>query len=267
MDAARVTLACVTRGSRALEVGAHAEVPLAAGALVPSPVEENLLRPDDVRAALEAARTAAGRNGSRVSLVLADGLARPLLVEAPRGVEPREFARFRLGPGLPYPPAEAIVDGLAVGGGRFLAAAIRQKVVRSYELVAESVGLTVERVAVAGLGAVAGFLSAAERGNLAVAVLGDAAVSVGVFRSGALAAYRSRLRLHDAGETARLRDEILRTARLAGAEELARVSVVGPGARALGSALTRLGLVSEPGWGPGADPEAAESVWPGAASA
>lgn len=266
LDAERVAAARVTRGPRALRLTAQAEAPLTSGALVPSPVEENLVRSDEVRAALESALGRLARNGRRTILVLPDGVARPLLVEPPQGVDPRDFARFRLVPGLPFAAAEAIVDGLPAGQDRFLAAAARRRVVRSYELLAEACGLVVERVEFAGLGAVAGFRSPG-RGSRAAAVVGDAAVSFAVFRDEALVAFRTRLRDAGAGEPGRIRDDLLRTAQLGGVDRLDRVFTVGPGSSDLAAGLARLGLPAEAGWGADAGPETAESLWPGAAVA
>jgi hypothetical protein len=267
LDAGRVAVARVAVGPRTLRLTSYHESPLSLGALQPSPVEENLVRADEVRSALAAALEAVGRNGRRSTLLLPDGVARPMLVEPPRGVEPREFARFRLATGLPFAPAEAIVDGLPVGEGRFLAAAARRRIVRSYEQLVEVCGLAVERVAFAGLGAVAGFLSPPGRGSRAAAIIGDAAVSFAVFKDGALAAFRTRLRDAGPGEAARLRDDLLRTARLGAVEDLDRVFTVGPGSRVLADSLQGLGLPAEAGWGDGAGAETAESLWPGAAVA
>jgi hypothetical protein len=267
LDAGRVAAARVARGPRAVRLTAYGEAPLSAGALLPSPVEENLVRSDEVRSALERALTRLARNGRRATLVLPDAVARPLLVEPPAGVDPRDFARFRLAPGLPFAPAEAIVDGLRVGEGRFLAAAARRRIVRSYELLAEACGLVVDRVGFAGLSAVAGFLSPPGRGTRAAAVVGDAAVSFAVFRDDALVAFRTRLRDAGPGEAARIRDDLLRTALLGGIDHLDHVFVVGPGSPALAVSLSGLGLSADAGWGAEAGPETAESLWPGAAIA
>src|SRR5438045_2792699 len=84
------------------------------------------------------ARARAGAAGlevgrGKVVLVLPDGVARTALVEVSGGVAARELARYRVTPGLPYPPEEALVDVLPLDDGRVVAAAVRRSLVEGYE--------------------------------------------------------------------------------------------------------------------------------------
>ena len=121
------------------------------------------MRAPEVQQALaEVARGVEGGQGP-VAFILPDGVARTMLLEAPAGVAPREFARYRITPGLPYAPEEALVDVLPVEGGRVLAAAVRRSVVEGYEAAAAAAGLDIERLDLSPLAA----LSALARGRAA----------------------------------------------------------------------------------------------------
>jgi hypothetical protein len=213
---------------------------------------------------LETVHREIGGNGRRACLVLPDGVARIALVEAPGGVAPLEYARFRLGQSLPFPPSEALVDGLRSGRERVLAAAVRRRVVRGYEEAAAAAGFTQQRVELAPLAAIAALLPRTPSGRSVVAVLGDAAFCLAAFAAGALVAFRNRRRDADDEEPARLALEIDRTAALAFEGEPERILVVGVGARRLVSGLRALGRPAEPGWD-GSNGEACESAWLGAA--
>src|SRR5688572_9800210 len=87
-----------------MRVRAFARAPLAAGALVPSALEANVVRAEEVRDAVTrvAAELSVGR--APVVVLAPQGVARLLLLDVPADVEPLEFARFRFAD-LPYPPA------------------------------------------------------------------------------------------------------------------------------------------------------------------
>src|SRR5262245_30583426 len=155
-DAASLTGAAFARGFGSPRLQSLARVPLPAGAIVPSAVNANLVRPGAVADALKQLADELGRTGRSV-LVLPDGVARLLLLEA-AGEDLREYARFRLAGSLPFPAAEAIVDVLPVGAGRVLAAAVRRAVVEEYEAAAAEAGFPRERVDLSPLVALAGAL-------------------------------------------------------------------------------------------------------------
>jgi hypothetical protein len=203
-----------------------------------------------------------------VSLILPGGVARTVLLEVAAGVTAREFARFRITPGLPYPPDEALVDVLPLDGGRILAAAVRRSVVEGYEAVAGAAGLDVERLDLAPLAALSAL--AREPRGTAVSVdviLGDHALSLAAWQGGALHFFRTRLRESGPREAQWLGREVDRTAVLAGNGSAPRIRAVGPGAVELLRAWSDEGRAGEPGWrAEGALPvAAAELAWLGAA--
>lgn len=262
-DAGAVSAAVASWGLSGLRVSLQGSAPLVAGALQPGPLEPNLVRPEEVRAALNAVAQRIGPG--RVTLVLPDGLERLALIAVPRGVEPREYARFRLGQGLPYSPADAIVDVLPVGGGRFAAAAVKRAVVEEYEAAASACGLAQQRIDLSPFAALTGLRRArSQSGKMVAVVLGDTAVTLAAFDGPDACALRNRRRSPGSGEAAWLCDEAVGTAAVAG-QEGARFRVLGPGAAGLIRALTAQGFDAAPGWqAEGAD--AAELAFLGAAA-
>lgn len=247
-DAEAVRVAQLASRLGRLRVVSFARAALAPGALVPGPFEPNLARRGEVLAALGRIQRDLGR-GRRARLILPDGVGRVALVAGESSLEPRELARFRLGPGLPYPVEEAVVDGLPVGGGRLLAGAARRKVVAEYESVAAEAGFEPERVELAPLTAVSGLLRgrpANERG-LDVA-LGDVAFGLAVREGGTLEAYRSRRLGTGPGTWPRLVRELDREARLAGSSASPVIRVVGPGSEQAAAALGAAGYRARTGW-------------------
>jgi hypothetical protein len=268
-DATGVCGAVVSRGLRGARLKSFRRVPLAPGALTPRPLETNVGRPDEVGLALREVLEGLDAGRGRVSLVLPDGVARIGLVDVPAGVAAEEYARFRWTQGLPYAPAEAIVDVLPLGGGRVVAAAVRRGVALEYEGAAARAGLSPGRVDLAPLAALAALVREPSGAAGVDVILGDAAYCLAASHGGALRVLRNRRRDPDAGEAERLRGEVDRTAALAGnGTGPWPVRVVGAGARALIGELQRSGRAAGPGWpmeGAGLPVEAAEQAWLGAA--
>jgi hypothetical protein len=267
LDASGAAGAVVAGGLGAPRLQAFAQVPLTPGAVEPSPLEPNLRRPDEVKDALSTlARALGGRRGA-VTLVLPNGVARVLLMDAPADVPARQFARYRLTPGLPYPAEEAIVDVLALPRGRILAAAVRRGVVEGYEAAAQAAGLEHERLDLAPLAALAALLREPPGEGPAVHVLlGDAAASLAAVQDGVLQAFRTRLRDTSTGEAGRLEEDADRTSALAGPGPAPRLRAVGAGAAVLARAWSEAGRAAEAGWRvQGIPGEAAEMGWLGGA--
>lgn len=268
-DAASLSGGSLTRsfGRRHLASAARLELP--PGSLVPSALDENLADPEAVRAALGRLLDRIGGSRSGATLVLPDAVGRGLIFEAAGGIAPVDQARFRLAPGLPYPAQEALVDVRALGERRFLGIAIRRRVVQGYEALAESAGLSVERVDIASMAALEGLMRLPSPADSTVdVILGDTAISLAAHLGGSLRVFRSRLRASGAGEADRLASEVLRTATLAGDGAAPRVRIVGPGAAELARALSARGTRAEPGWradGAGLPVDAAEIPWLGVA--
>jgi Tfp pilus assembly PilM family ATPase len=270
IDATGVAGAAVSGGPGAPRIRSYVRATLPAGALVPGPVEPNVVHSAEVQRAL--GEVVAGLEGGRgpVSLILPGGVARTALLEVAAGVTAREFARYRITPGLPYPPDEALVDVLPVDGGRVLAAAVRRSVVEGYEAVAAAAGLDVERLDLAPLAALSAL--AREPRGTAVSVdviLGDQALSLAAWQGGVLHLFRTRLRETGPREPQWLGREVDRTAVLAGNGSAPRIRAVGPGAVELLRVWSDEGRTGEPGWrAEGALPVAAtELAWLGAALA
>jgi hypothetical protein len=270
IDATGVAGASVSGGPGGPRIRSFARAPLSPGALVPGPFDPNVVGVPEVQRAL--GEVAAGVEGGRgpVALILPDGVARTALLDVPAGVTAREFARYRMTAGLPYPPEEALVDVLPLDGGRVLAAAVRRSVIEGYEAAASAAGLDIERLDLAPLAALSA-LGREPRGT-AVSVdviLGDRALSLAAWQGGVLHVFRTRLRQSGPREPVWLGREVDRTAVLAGNGSAPRIRAVGPGAVALLRAWGDEGRTGEPGWrAEGALPvEATELAWLGAALA
>jgi hypothetical protein len=232
-DADSVSAAFVRRGLRTTRAVSLAGGRLREGSLVPSSVERNLHDPEEVGRAVREALESLGLLSTSVTLVLPHGVARVAVLDLPRGHEATEYARFRLGASLPYPAAEAVIDFVALEGGRMLAAAVRRQVVAEYEEVAASAGMARGRVDVAPLVAAAGAGPIARGFQAATVflVLGDAVCSFLAYDAGRLRGFRARRRDREGGEAERLRLDALRTAVETGLFGEPELLVGGSGAR------------------------------------
>jgi hypothetical protein len=243
LDGSGLRGAVLSRGITRVEARALDRVPLDLAALVPSPTEPNLVRPEAVKAALDQVLERLGRP-ARATFVLPLGVARMSLLDSTAGAEPRDYARFRLGPTLGYPPDEAIVDVLPFGT-RTLGAAVRRAIVTEYEKLAEECGLGLERVDLMPLPALA-----SGRRELAVArvdvFLGDAAFAVAHWQAGELSAFHTRWR-GPGGGMDRIGRLVERLAHSSSGAIAPRVMVLGEGSAAVAEALRLRGHPAEPG--------------------
>jgi hypothetical protein len=241
-DASSVQGAVLAPGFGRVEARVVERIPLGPETLVPSPTEPNLARRDAIGAGLRELLEKLGRP-PKATLVLPLGVARLMALDPPPGTEPREYARFRLGPTLGFPAAEAIVDVLGVGS-RVVAAAVRRGVVTDYETLAAECGLGLERVDLMPLPALEGRRREAAGARLDV-FLGDAAFAVALRQAGELIAFHTRWRSPgDGGD--RIARLVERLARQAGAVG-PRVIVLGEGGGAVAEALRLRGQAAEPG--------------------
>jgi hypothetical protein len=246
LDADGVAGAVVRRALGGPRLAALHTAPIPEGALVVSSQGANLVRPEEVAASLRAVAAGLGAHRGPATLVLPHGVARTLLLDLPDRAVPREYARFRLATGLPYPIAEAVVDVLPLEGGRVLASAVRRTVVAEYEAVAREAGLEPGRVDLAPLAAAAGLRSCTREGassGVAV-VLGDAACAFVAFDGPQILNFRSRRRDRSPQEPRRLRDDALRTGALAGFGGDAALVLSGAGARSTADRLAADGLMT-----------------------
>jgi hypothetical protein len=266
-DASAVSAARSSWGASGPRIEAFALVPLPPGSIRPSPLEPNLGVPDQVRSALRDLRRSLDDPDRGAILVLPSGVARAALLD-PADASPREYARFRLTQGLPYPATEWLVDVVPLGRGRFLGAAVRRSIVAEYEEAAAAAGWVQERLDLAPLAALDGLSRRPHEGGDGVdVILGDVALSLAAHKDGAVRGFRTRLRDRDDDEAGRIQAELERTGAAAGVDP-ARVRVVGPGARSLIHALSFRGLTAAAGWEArleGLPVEACELPWLGAA--
>lgn len=270
-DAGSVSGAEVSHGLGRPQVRAFASAPLAAGALVPSPFDRNLVRAEEVRVALARVLEGLGGKVRKACLLLPNGVARLALIEHPTNASAVEYARFRLAQGLPYPASEALTDVLPLGRGRCAAAAVRKGVVQEYEALAAGAGLEPERLDLQPLAALSGLLRRAVGPARTVdIILGDVACCLAAHDGGRLRVLRQRRRDPGPGERERLWDEARRTAALASSGSDLRLRVVGVGATGLLAWLRTAGIAADAGWPlPLGElpPEAAEAAWLGEALA
>ncbi len=270
LDAGSVSGGAVAWSAGGFRLASHARVPLAEGALAPSPFAPNLARPAEVAEALRGLARTLRIGASPVCLLLPDGIARLALLDVPADVTPQQYARFRIVPGLPYPAEEAVIDVLPLADSRAVVAAVRRGVVEGYEAVAAEAGLAQDRLDLTPLAAVSGLLRdpGDARGLTVDVILGDAAFCLAAHDGGTLRALRNRRRDPGLDEPRHLAEEVQRTAFLTGDGAAPRVRVVGAGAGDLLASWRRSGSAAEPGWrsaDPAAGAETSELAWLGGA--
>jgi hypothetical protein len=258
-DASGVTAATLAEGLGGRRVRGFARAPLAPGALVPSASGPSVERAEDVRAAVR--RAVEGCDPGPVTLVLPDGLARIALLDRPAGADPRDYARFRLTPSLPFAPSEAVIEALSAGRDRLVGAAVRRSTVAAFEHAAQAAGLEARRVHLAPLVALEGLLRGGA-GDAVHLVLGDVALCLAVVRDGALVALRSRRRDRSPGEASRLRDEVARVAAGTNGGSALPLALAGSDGRRLRRELGAPEL-GEALPAPGEWAEAADAAWLG----
>jgi hypothetical protein len=263
LDAAALGVAVLARRPGRRRVRGFRRVPLEPGALVPSPAGSNVVRREELREALASALGELSPGGGRATLVLPDGIARLAMLQLPEGAEPRDYMRFRLAASLPWPASDAIVQVLPLDRGRVVGAAVRRTTVAQYEQLAASAGLSIDRVHLAPLVALAALLGRRGRNRRSGvhALLGDVALCLAVIRDGRLEVLRNRRRDPGDGEGARLLAEAVRTARQPGdGDAPMRLALSGSGAtrlrETLGSSVAGVGLEGPREW-----PDAAEATW------
>jgi type IV pilus assembly protein PilM len=126
----------------------YAVEPVPPGAVVASPVEANLSKGDVVRSALRRVFSRVPLRGSDISLLIPDPVVRVFIL--PFETFPRSAAdalpllRWRLKKSVPFDVDETVVSWMRQTGREgnleIVAAVARQRIVREYEQMAESVG-------------------------------------------------------------------------------------------------------------------------------
>jgi type IV pilus assembly protein PilM len=121
------------------------------GAVVPSPVETNIPRPEVVRGALRHALTRAPIRGQDVALLVPDPVVRVFILpfeKFPRRAdEALPLLRWRLKKSVPFDVEETVVSAMRQSGRdgslEVVAALARQKILREYESIIEGIGMNV----------------------------------------------------------------------------------------------------------------------------
>jgi hypothetical protein len=264
-EADSVCGAMIGSGPGAARVKAFARAEISPGALTPAAFEPNLVRGDEVGAALEQVRRLLDVGSRGVCVVVPDGLARTALLDFPSGVDASDFARFRLASGLPFPESDAIVDSLPVGRRQLIAAAARRAVLAEYEVAVAEAGFRQERLTLAPLAAVAGLLKNRESGARAIdVILGVVAVTIVSSSGSAPCALRNRRRSGHDRDWEWLSEEIQRSAPCPEASGPIALNIVGHGSRDAIAALRTLGHTPQAGWvGIHAPSDAADAAWLG----
>jgi type IV pilus assembly protein PilM len=121
---------------------------LPAGSVTPSPVETNITQPEAVRAALRRVFNRVPVNGSSLALLVPDSVVRVFIMPFEslprRASEALPLLRWRLKKSVPFDVDETVLSwsrqsGRA-GGLEIIASIARQRIVREYEEIVESLG-------------------------------------------------------------------------------------------------------------------------------
>jgi type IV pilus assembly protein PilM len=120
--------------------------PLPAGAVMPSPVETNVTQPDAVRSAMRRVFNRIPASGAQVALLVPDPCVRVFILQfdsLPRRVEDAlPLLRWRLKKSVPFDVEETVVSWIRQngrdGGLEIVTSVARQRIIREYEEIAES---------------------------------------------------------------------------------------------------------------------------------
>jgi type IV pilus assembly protein PilM len=148
VDIAPLHVAAARWGKAPGHLESYAVEPLAAGSVIPSPVDVNLAKPDAVRSAL---RRVFGRVTARtpdLALLIPDPVVRVFILPFetfPRSAdEALPLLRWRLKKSVPFDVDETVVSWMRQTGRdgnlEIVASVARQRIVREYEEIVESLG-------------------------------------------------------------------------------------------------------------------------------
>ena len=126
----------------------YAVEPLPTGAIVPSPVDANMVNPDAVRSALRRVFSRVSDPGAEVGLLVPDPVVRVFILpfeSLPRRAEDAlPLLRWRLKKSVPFDVEETVVSWTRQSGRagnlEVVTAVARQRIVREYEEILESFG-------------------------------------------------------------------------------------------------------------------------------
>lgn len=146
ISATQVAVARGSRGNPGIE--AYGVAPLPEGAVVPSPVELNVGKPEAVREALRQAFAGVPAGRSDLCLLVPDPVVRVFLLHFDtfprRAEEAVPLLRWRLKKSVPFDVEDTVVSYLQQPGGGpgvdICAAVARQRIIRQYEELVEAAG-------------------------------------------------------------------------------------------------------------------------------
>jgi type IV pilus assembly protein PilM len=122
--------------------------PLPAGSVMPSPVETNVTQPDALRSALRRVFNHIPAHGVPVALVVPDPVVRLFILPFDnlprRASEALPLLKWRLKKSVPFDMDETVLSWMRQGGREgnleIVAAVARQRIIREYEEIIESLG-------------------------------------------------------------------------------------------------------------------------------
>jgi type IV pilus assembly protein PilM len=176
---------------------------LTKGSVIPSPVEPNIARPDQVRSALRRVFERSFPKGTIFALLIPDPAVRVFILpfdNFPRGAEEAlPLLRWRLKKSVPFDVDETVVSWMRQTGRHgsleIVAAVARQRIIREYEEILESAGGQAGVVLSSTLSSIP--LLESGGATLFVRLCGRTLTTV-IVRSSALCVYRSSELNHDA---------------------------------------------------------------------
>lgn len=129
----------------------YAVEPVGEGAIVASPVEANIVKPDAVRSALRRVLSRVPARGQDVALLIPDPVVRVFILPFEsfprRADEALPLLRWRLKKSVPFDVDETVVSWMRQTGREgnleILTAVARSRIVREYEEIVESLGAKV----------------------------------------------------------------------------------------------------------------------------
>jgi type IV pilus assembly protein PilM len=129
----------------------YAVEPVGEGAIVASPVEANIVKPDAVRSALRRVLSRVPARGQDVALLIPDPVVRVFILPFEsfprRADEALPLLRWRLKKSVPFDVDETVVSWMRQTGREgnleILTAVARSRIVREYEEIVESLGARV----------------------------------------------------------------------------------------------------------------------------
>jgi type IV pilus assembly protein PilM len=170
--------------------------PLPAGSVMPSPVETNVTQPDAVRSALRKVFNHLPARGATVALVVPDPVVRLFILPFDnlprRNSEALPLLKWRLKKSVPFDMDETVLSWMRQGGREgnleIVAAVARQRIIREYEQILESLEA---RAGVVLSSTLAALPLLEERGAAMVARLTGKTLTTVIVHDSSLCVYRS----------------------------------------------------------------------------